>query len=498
MQGGSGEGRQGLEAGAAYRSRAPYSAAELAGLVWGEKVVLGLAFAIVFALGVAAVLLLPKTYEARSSLLVGLGQEYVYQPRAGDAARGAIPQVADVVRSEVEILSSDELKRRVVHALGVETIDPKLGPAWSQGDPVRRRLIEGQAVLAVGCGLSIDTTPDTGVVRLSFRHGDPETAAQVLNTLVEAYLVYRRQVLSDPTSPLLAREKALFQARLAEADAAYERFQSENGIGDFPTEKAALATLHQSLVDDRYKAEAAYSEANSRLAALNRGLAGAPAEIEIQRDLDLSASARLMSLRVERRDLLSRYKPEAAPVKEIDAKIAALEAFVASPASAGEKDRRMGANPVRQDIERQRIEIQAQAAAAARRRDEIRRQLDEVTKRQQRLTVLESRYQTLTVEREVLQANVKSFAQRQEEARAAQDLARDGDDSIRVVERASAPVEAKGLKRPLLILVLLVALVCAVGAALVRVFSRRGFATAGAAARALDLPVLATAPLKRA
>jgi uncharacterized protein involved in exopolysaccharide biosynthesis len=495
MRGEGGEWRRELAAvGADLRPR--YSAAEWTGLLWRERVLIIVVFAVVFAIGVIGVVTLPKTYVAHSSLLVRLGQEYVYQPRAGDAARGAIPQTTDVVQSEVEILSSDELKRRVVRAIGIEAVDPGLAAQWAAAGPERRRTIEGAAVKAITKGLKVETAPDTGVVRLSFQGRDPQASAAILNGLVDAYLAYRHEVLSDPSSPLIAREKAAFEARLAQADSDYQTFQTTNGIGDLPAEKASLAVLRQSVLDERYKAEAALSEAQSRFAALSRHMEAAPREIEIQRDLDLSASSKLLQLRMERRDLLSRYKPNAQPVKEIDAKIAQLEAFAASTGGSVEKDMRLGANPVRQDLERQRIGAAADVAAAGRKRDELARQLDEITKRQQRLTTLETRYQSLTVEREVLQANVRAFAQRQEEARAAQELARNGDDSIRVVERAAAPVEGSSLKRPLFFLAVLFAAFTAACAGFLRVFLRRGFVTPEAAGRVLDLPVLATAPLK--
>jgi len=491
-----GEWRRDLAAvGADLRPR--YSVSEWTGLLWRERVLVAVVFALVFALGTAGVLLLPKTYVARSSLLVRLGQEYVYQPRAGDAARGAIPQTTDVVQSEVEILSSDELKRRVIRAVGLQTLDPRLAAAWANAaDDAQRSRIEGSAIRILAQGLKVDTAPDTGVVRLSFQHRDPQTAAVLLNALVDTYLTYRHDVLSDRQTPLLAQEKAAFEARLAKADAAYEAFQTSNGVGDLPSEKASLAVLRQSVLDERYKAEADLSAAQSKLAALTRSLQSAPAEIEIQRDLDLSASSKLLQLRMERRDLLSRYKPNAAPVKEVDAKIAELEAFTASPNGSTEKDRRLGANPVRQDLERQRIEAGVEVAAAARRRDELSRQLDEITARQQKLTGLETRYQDLSVEREVLQANLRAFAQREEETRAAQELAHGGDDSIRVVERASAPVEGTSLRQPMFALAAVFAAFTAVCAGLLRVVLRRGFVTPEAAGRVLDLPVLATAPLK--
>lgn len=491
----SGEWRRELAAvGADLRPR--YSPSEWTGLLWRERVLIALVFALIFALGTFAASTLPKTYVARSSLLVHLGQEYVYQPRAGDAARGAVPLTSDVVQSEVEILSSDELKRRVIRNLGLQAIDPGLAAKWTSADPERRRLIEGAAVKIISRGLKVDTAPDIGVVRLSFQHRDPQAAAAILNGLIDAYLSYRHEVLTDPTSPLIAREKSAFEARLAQADAAYQDFQTQNGIGDLPTEKASLAVLRQSTLEEQYKAQRLLTDAQSKLASLNRSIEASPREIEIQHDVDMSASTKLLQLKLERRDLLSRYKPNAAPVKELDAKIAALEAFAASPGGASDKDMRLGANPVRQDLERHRNEATAEAAAQSHMLSELGRQLDEITRRQQRLSALESRYQDLSVEREVLQANIRAFAQRQEEARAAQELAGHGDDSIRVVDRASAPVEGASLRQPLFALSALFAAFTALCAGLLRVFLRRGFVTPEAAGRVLDLPVLATAPLK--
>ena len=67
-----------------------------------------------------------------SSLLVRLGQEYVYQPRSGDAARGAVPQTTDSACSpRRRSSSSDELKRRVIRAVGLQTLDPRQASAWA-------------------------------------------------------------------------------------------------------------------------------------------------------------------------------------------------------------------------------------------------------------------------------------------------------------------------------------------------------------------------------
>ena len=72
-----------------------------------------LVFLLTTALGVVLALTLKTQYQAHASLLVRLGQEYVYDPRVGDAARGAVPDTGQVIQSETEILQSSVLKEKV-------------------------------------------------------------------------------------------------------------------------------------------------------------------------------------------------------------------------------------------------------------------------------------------------------------------------------------------------------------------------------------------------
>ena len=87
-------------------TRPKFAAVDFVSLFWREQFVMLSVFLVIAALGLAAALTLKTTYPARSSLLIWLGQEYVYEPRAGDAARGAVPESDPVIQSEVEILSS--------------------------------------------------------------------------------------------------------------------------------------------------------------------------------------------------------------------------------------------------------------------------------------------------------------------------------------------------------------------------------------------------------
>ncbi len=482
--------------GEARVSRARYSVRDLSVLVWRERLTVVLVFAVVLLVGAGLAMTLPKTYTAHSSLLIQLGQEYVYEPRAGDAGRGAVPQKDEVVQSEAEILSSDELKRRTVRAVGLNVIDPRLAADWAGADAAKRRDIEASALKIMTTGLSVETAPDTGVIKLGFKHKDPEAAAAILNSLVATYLSYRREIFANHTSPAVSRERDAFTQRLEKADDAYAGFLQSHGVADFTTEKASLAATYQSIFDEKFKADAQAREVEGRLATLKARQPEAPQEIEIQRDLDLSIPAQLLKLQSDRQDLLARYTPDAQPVKDIEARITQLQALVSSGRSVGEKDKRLGANPVWQGIETQRIGLEAEVTALNARRNELARELAEIQSRQMRLTRLESQFQTLSADRDALQGIIKSSAVRDVEARAAEDILKGADDHIRVVARATPPAEGKSLKKIVFGLAFLFAAFTAVCAGLLKVFSRRGFATASSVERTLDLPVLATAPMK--
>jgi len=124
-------------------------------------------------------------------------------------------------------------------------------------------------------------------------------------------------------------------------------------------------------------------------------------------------------------------------------------------------------------------------------------QISQLTERRLKLAELEPRFQELSLDRDVMQANVRDFAVKEEQSRAAQEMAATSNDNIRVVSAATPPTKGKSLKRPVLALTFLFALFTAVCAGLLRMFLRPGIPTAQSAARTLDLPVLGSASFKR-
>ena len=477
------------------RVRVRYGSSDIAALLWRDRMLMLVVFLVIAVVGVGAALFLKTTYPAQSSVLVRLGQEYVYQPQVGDAARGAVPENDQVVQSEVEILSSPQLKQQVIDKIGLANLYPNLAGALDRASPADRQMVMSKAVGAMEKSLKIDTAPGTPVLRLSFEHTDPVIAARTLNTLLDTYLGYRRSILLDQSQPLEDQRKA-FEARLAEADTAYENFLGSNNIGDFEAEKASLAQLQASLQQQKFAADSQLKEKQGRLGVLTTQTAQVAPEVGLYRDVDHVAQDKLTELKVQRNGMLSRYRPDAQPVKDLDNQIAVLERGVSDGSLQGPGARRVGVNPVYQTVQADKLQMAAEVAALTQSSQALAQQIEQVTERQLRLAQLEPQYQDLSRDRDVLQSNVRDFTVKEQQTQAVAAIARQGNDNISIVQRAVPPVQGKSLKRPAMALALLLAAFTALCVGLVRAFLQPGMPSAEAASKTLDLPILATAPAK--
>jgi uncharacterized protein involved in exopolysaccharide biosynthesis len=432
-----------------HRPRRRFALSDLPILLWRERRLILAVFLTVLALGLLAAFAMKTSYQAYSSLLVRLGPEYVYDPGAGGAGRGAALSSDQMLQSEIEILAARDLPVRVIERLGLPRTYPALAAKYARGSAAEQRRTRDLAARAIQQNLSIETTPGSPVVRVRFSHRDPQAAALVLNTLLEEYLIYRRAVLLAPEPAALDQQRRLFEARLAKADSAYQDFLASNRIGDFIAEKNALTNLHAQIEHQRQQAQVQLQDRTARLATLSAQLVHVAREVRLHRDV-----------------------------------------------ADGAVRTRTGVNPVHQSLQAEKIQLTAEVAALKRAQAALAGQIEELTERRLRLAALEPRFQKLSLTREVLQASVRDLAVREEQGRAAREIALLANESIRIVQRAAPPARGISLRRPVAALALLLASLAGLGAGVARMLMRPGLPTAQVASRSLGLPVLGAAAMK--
>ncbi len=472
---------------------------DIFGLLPREIVLMMMVFVCIFGVGFGVAMTMPSTYTANATLTMQLGQDYVYNPATGDLAAGATATIDQVVQSEAAILNSDELKRLVIARAGYKVVLPDTPALWNPKTDAQKAEADAAALKVMQSGLGVSTAPANSVVQLSFKHANAMSAATILNDLIDTYVQYRRdRVYANDRAPALKAQVQTFQNQLTDTNDQIQQFLAANGIGDFDADKATQSKLRDTAMSNLNDAQSQIATDEAKLTELDANLATLAPEISTERDLDLTVPNKITALQEQRQELLGRYQPTAQPVKDIDATIASLQAQMKSGGGIGEQSHKMGANPVYQQVLQQKLDVQAELSSLRGRAAALQQQADQATARLQGMTGLEARYNGMASERDALLGNIKTLTQKLQETEASRDMAKTSDDTVRVVERPSLPDKPKSFRRVVLILSFLCAGFTALCAGLLRVYTRKGFVNADMAARALDLPVLATAGRKAA
>lgn len=128
----------------------------------------------------------PSTYAASSSLLV-LGKRAQVSPAALDVVEFRDPEVSTQdITSELEIIRSPELARRVARQL-------RAMDGWAPAKIEKNNLKDAQEFAS---SLDVVGVADSSAIRLKFYGRSPKVAEQGLETLLDEYIQYRAEVFN--------------------------------------------------------------------------------------------------------------------------------------------------------------------------------------------------------------------------------------------------------------------------------------------------------------
>lgn len=219
-------------------------------------------------------LLLPKRYTAVASVVIDVKPD----PLSAMAFQSMLNPA--VMATQVDILQSDRVARRVVRALKL-TENPLIREQWAseqdgEGD------IETWLLERLQKDLDIKPSRESSVINVSYRAPDPRFAAGLANAFVQAYIDTALELRVDPAK----QYSAFFDVRVKEARDSLEKaqgklsaFQRENGVvmtdERMDVENQRLNELSSQLVVLQSMA----AEATSRQSQANAGSADKLQEI---------------------------------------------------------------------------------------------------------------------------------------------------------------------------------------------------------------------------
>jgi uncharacterized protein involved in exopolysaccharide biosynthesis len=462
---------------------------DLISLMLREIWVMFAVFSVIAVIGIGFAMTLKREYEAQARISVLLGDEYVFTPRAGAAAEGAVPKQEQIVQSEVEVLTSAQVAERVVRQIGVlrlydaEDLVVRIG-----ADTPENR--EAVAVDAFRKDFGATSTPNTTVIRLFFKSKDPQVSAEALNTLIDEYLAYRKEVLFEDRSGSLASQRNEFEVQLDAVEAELNSFLARNGVADFEGERASVQSLLSATRAELLNVQSRQSEARGRLSATVDNLSREPEEV--RQSFETDNTRRRIELQQQLADLLTRYTEDSQPVQDQRRRIAALDAVLNSEEGRAAGVTRTGPNPLRDLLRSDEARADADVEALDQREAVLGAQVAQLQARAVALADAKPQFDQLTRRKTVLEEQVRLFSSREATARAQNELNRASNDNIRVIERAQPPTRGSSLRRPAAAAALLLAALTALAAGLMRALSRTTFPTPASVGRTLGVPVLAS------
>ena len=456
-----------------------------------------------FLLAFLAVLLyaaLAPNYEAHMKILVRRGRlDPVVTAQASAPAEFTREEIAEEeLNSEVELLSDEEMLRKVVQAAGLASNDPLRFLHFGRNDEEAQI---ARAVERLGKGLQVEAVRKTNLIDVRYRSRNPELAAQVLTALSSFYVEKHAQV-HRPSGEFrfFEQQSAQYSQRLTEAEAGLVDFTRGQGVVSAALERD-IALQKLSEADAGYRQlRLAIAETGRRIRVLETQMPSLPqrstTEVHIADNPQLmeKMKSKLLELELKRTELLTKYEPSYRLVQEVDQQIAEAKGSIAAETQNPLREETTNKDPnyewARTELEKAKVDLsglQSRASMAGVQLENSRslaRQLAEDTITQDNLI------RTMKTAEE----NYLLYVRKREEARIGDALDERGILNVLIAEQPHVPALPARSMATYAILGLFLAVTCSTGIAFASDFMDPAFRTPDEVTAYLDTPVLASLP----
>ena len=399
------------------------------------------------AVAASILLTVPPTYTAETSLLLDARRPRVSDIPSLVEEQSTNPDAAQL-RSEVEVLQSENLARRVIERLGLlstpefqhrqsylatmlagakhyvadalSNVAPSLAAvvattADPADDPHDRTTVAANAVQFYRDHLRVSNDGRSYVITLRYSSHDPAEAAEIVNTHVQLYLgdqIAYKQAVGKQASAWLTRELASLEAKLQASEDKVQRFREENQIiqnGDTTIVSQQLAAVNAQIP----VAEADLASAESRLRhaqdLLRRNSADAQSDvldsrlIQRLREEEASAQRRLAELRTVYGDANPVVVRAKAELRDLQDSIR----VAAGRITKNIENEVQAARAKRDDLQRRLVELERSTVAADRAGAKLRDLQREVSANSSLIEVLLTRDKQVNVQEEIQQPDAR-------------------------------------------------------------------------------------------
>ena len=456
---------------------------ELFSILFKEKLKLVLVFIALCAAVTGYSYLLTPYYDATTRLLVKTGPEFQTRSDTNQPVAG-VPSTTklEVVNSEIQILTSRDLIAAVIDKIGADKLYPGSG-----GVDAAIRSFEGD--------FRASPVEQADVIDASYKNRNHDLAVEALDAVVTLYQQKHAEMFADPRYKFLQQQTKQYEDQLDAIIKKEADIRNQKSLFDVDAQRGKLLDDRAATnsIIDQLKSQSI--DAHQRIEFLTNRLKITPALIpagQAQADVVDQAKARLLDLQVKQQQLQERYVGEVKPLQDTDAEIAKLKEFVSrsDPMNTKQWSQR---NTAYDDMV---VALNRALADAAPLDQQIALRQQQEQSIEARLRDLEegaTSIDELERERRTLEELVHTYRTQYENARMSEDLDRERNVSVSVIQRPDASAKPAGPRHlPFALAGVLVGLIGASGVLLYLLVFRETLITVESVERIIGLPVVAS------
>lgn len=440
---------------------------------------------------------MPPLYEAKSSILVKFGREYLNRPEVGDSQAILSLDQQELINSEIEILKNRDGIERVVSTLTVGELYPDL--AKNPGSKIPPL---DAAILRFEKKLSAEGVRKSNVIEVSFRHGNPALASRAVNLLVEYFKEKHLQVFSNPQSSFLKKQLEDYEKNLKSSASTLENYNVRNRIFSLDEQRNLLLRQRTELDTSLKNTQNRIRELQEKVTSLKRKKKSMaekpPMYTPTERDrIVVETKSRLLNLKIEEQELLRKYREENPMVQNIRKDIRMVTDFLAEQ----EKDigsRVETGNRVFQELELEMFKSEADLNSQVAKEGILSQQLKKLDGEILSLSLTEREQQELRREHSKNERYYQAYVDKLEQARISDELNLRKLANISVIQEATVPKKpVRPRKLVNILLGFFLGVFSGVSASILAEYYAQCFSTPESVERRLGLPVLTSIPLRK-
>ena len=423
----------------------------------------------------------PPVYEASGRLM--LAEQPAYLPRARRQR-----ELSDQdINNEIQNILSPPFMATVVTAMPPEVLQTPRSSHRAR-DLCR--------------GLIVERVPFTTLIEVSYRHGSPDLAATIVNTILDTYPSYQSALYQDPEALVFyENECQQLKAKIEKDEEELERFEAGEDLISLKQQRDQALDMID-MVRSRLRATRTdLAQGAGKIAEIKIQIAGTPTHVTLGQEITPDPEtvfllATLTSLKLQKSELLHTYGDKhpkvlvtASQIQEIELRLPAQR----EKQALGKK--RLGPNIVYQDLARELSEQKVKRGQQMAKVVSLEEQLVELRNEARVLNTKGYDLQRMQASLEEKRMRYQTYQKKAEEARIAAAMDRQGVGNVRITDEAHVPTKALPSGGVVaLLLPMLVGAGIGIGAALTLEYMRPTFHSAMDVDRHLDLPVLALIP----